>query len=86
MLKLTTVALLSLTALNALSQEISVKVISRIKQPLFDLGIGSAVEMQYSSGKNVKEALFLGKLVDQENETIEYLFLDVELLFIVIFD
>lgn len=70
--------LIGLISFSALAQEVSVKVTNRIKNPLFDLGIGSSVEMTYSSGKSVKDALFVGKLVDQENDTIEYLFLDLK--------
>lgn len=71
-----TLLLLTLFSFSALAAEVGVKVVSAVKHANFDVGIGSRVELDFKT-KNVKKpAIFLGRMVDQENNTIEFLFLD----------
>ena len=68
--------LLSFLSFSALAAEVNVKVISAVKHANFDLGIGSKVELDFKTRNIQKEAIFLGRMVDQENKTVEFLFLD----------
>jgi hypothetical protein len=61
---------------SAFTQEVNVDVITAKKHLNFPVGIGSKVRLTFSTDQKTKEAIFLGRLVNQENETEEYLFLD----------
>lgn len=67
---------LSLLSFSVFAQEVNVKVISAVKSANYDLGIGSKVELDFKTKNEKKPATFLGRMVDQENKTIEFLFLD----------
>lgn len=61
----------------ALAQEVELKVLQRVKQnEAFELGIGSKVELYFKTKNESKDALFLGRMVDQEGKNLEFLFLD----------
>lgn len=61
---------------SAFAQEVQVKVLEKIKQTKFDLGIGSKVELTFLSTEEKAPAIFLGRMVNQDEESIELLFLD----------
>lgn len=63
-------------AFNTLAQEVKVQIISYQKHTSFKLGIGSKVNLQLTNTNQIIEAIFLGRMVDQENRTLEYLFLN----------
>ena len=77
---------LFLISFSALAQEVNVKVLSRIKHGHFDLGIGSQVELDFKTSRQVKKAIFLGRMINQDGETIEFLFLDEVKTRIMMFD
>jgi hypothetical protein len=60
----------------AYGQEVSVEVLSSKKHFNFAVGVGSKVRLTFSTDQKTKEAIFLGRMVNQENETEEFLFLD----------
>lgn len=61
---------LFLVSFSALAQEVNVKVLSRIKHSHFDLGIGSQVELDFKTTRQIKKAIFLGRMINQEGETL----------------
>lgn len=63
-------------SLTSLAQEVSVSVTSAVKHENFNLGIGSKVTLDFQNKKNKKEYIFLGRMVDQNKKTVEFLFLD----------
>lgn len=65
-----------LLSFNAFSAEVELKVLQSVKHQNFDLGIGSKVELDFVNKREVKEVTFLGRMINQENENIEFLFLD----------
>ncbi len=77
---------LFLISFSALAQEVNVKVLSRIKHSHFDLGIGSLVELDFKTSRQIKKAIFLGRMINQDGETIEFLFLDEMKTRIMMFD
>lgn len=70
------ILLLAFYSAAAFSAEVRVKIISAVKHANFDLGIGSKVELEFKTMNVKKQAIFLGRMVDQENKTVEFLFLD----------
>lgn len=71
-----TLLLFSFFTLSAFAQEVNLKVISAVKHANFDLGIGSKVELDFKTKNEKKAAIFLGRMVDQDEKTVEFLFLD----------
>jgi hypothetical protein len=71
-----TLLLLSFISLSALAQEVSVKIVTPVKTENASLGIGSRVELDFKTKNEQKPAIFLGRMVNQENKSIEFLFLD----------
>lgn len=67
---------LAFFSLSAFAQEVTVKVLEAKKHANFDIGIGSAVELDFKTTNVKKKAIFLGRMVDQEKKTMEFLFLD----------
>lgn len=63
-------------SLTALAQEVTVKVTNQVRHPKFGLGIGSKVELDFKTRNIQKPAIFLGRMVDQQKQSIEFLFLD----------
>lgn len=68
--------LLALFSFTAIAQEVTVKILDAKKHSNFDIGIGSTVELDFKTTNEKKKAIFLGRMVDQERKTIEFLFLD----------
>lgn len=68
--------ILILFSLTAGAQEVRVRVIDPVKQAGHKLGVGSRVELTYKTKNEIKPAVFLGRMVDQNNKNIEFLFLD----------
>lgn len=58
------------------AQEVSVRILEKVKQTSFDIGIGSKVELDYKSKAEKKEEIFLGRMIDQNGKNVEFLFLD----------
>lgn len=75
-MKLFFASLLYLVSALAFAQDVEVKVLSRLKSSMFDLGIGSKVSLDFLSKNETKEAIFLGRMVTQDGKTQEFLFLD----------
>jgi hypothetical protein len=71
--------LIFLFSASVFSQEVEVKVISVSKHKNFQVGIGSKVELQFPGRDVVRDALFLGRMVDQDLKDLEFLFLDQKL-------
>lgn len=71
-----TILLLSFLSFSVFAQEVTVKVTDRLKHPNFELAIGSRVQLDYKTKNIQKDAIFLGRMVDQEKNTMEFLFLD----------
>lgn len=71
-----TLILLCLVSFTALSAEVELKVLKALKHSNFDVGIGSRVELDFINRNQQKEAIFLGRMINQENENVEFLFLD----------
>lgn len=61
---------------SAFAQEVSVSIRDRVKHENFSFGIGSRALLTFKDKALEKEVIFLGKMVDQEKEAIEFLFLD----------
>ncbi len=62
----------------AQAESVKVEIISLKEHQNFPLGIGSKVKLTFISNKITKEAIFLGRMVNQAIETEEFLFLDDE--------
>lgn len=75
-MKLFIVLILSLFSAFTFAQDVEVKVLERLKNSIFDLGIGSRVSLDFLSKNETKEAIFLGRMVTQDGKTQEFLFLD----------
>ncbi|MFP5386856.1 MAG: hypothetical protein ACLGHN_12300 [Bacteriovoracia bacterium] len=60
----------------AWSAEVTLKVLSAVKHSHYDVGIGSRVELDFKTRNIKKQAIFLGRMIDQDNKTVEFLFLD----------
>jgi hypothetical protein len=67
---------LLLIASPAFAQEVSVRIKSPVRHPNFSFGIGSKVELTFNSKSEKKSAIFIGRMVDQDKNTVEFLFLD----------
>lgn len=67
--------LLFLLSFSALAQDVSVKVTETKSHENFDIAIGTRVELTIK-GKEKKPAVFLGRMIDQEENNVEFLFLD----------
>jgi hypothetical protein len=63
-------------SLSALAQEVTVKVLERKSHQNFSIGVGSKVELTFSRERTTKQAIFLGRMVDQNKKNIEFMFLD----------
>jgi hypothetical protein len=68
--------LIGLLSFSAFAQDVSVKVVAPVKQASFGIGIGSKVELDFKNTNEQKNAIFLGRMVNQDSKAIEYLFLD----------
>jgi hypothetical protein len=62
--------------LSILAQDVSLKIIAPIKTENANLGIGSKVQLYFKSNDEQRPAIFLGRMVDQESKSVEFLFLD----------
>ena len=71
-----TFILLFLVSFTAFSAEVELKVLKAFKHSNFDVGIGSRVKLDFINKNIQKEAIFLGRMINQENENVEFLFLD----------
>jgi hypothetical protein len=69
-------AFLILLTLPVWAQEVSVRIKFPIKHEIFSLGIGSKLQITFNHKNEKREAIFLGRMVDQEKNTMEFLFLD----------
>ena len=63
-------------SLKIFAQEVEVELTSIVKNINFDFGIGSKVELAIKSKNEKAPAVFLGRLVDQSNTTLKFLFLN----------
>jgi hypothetical protein len=68
--------LVILISFSVFSKEVEVKFTSIVKHKNFDIAIGSKVELRFPDREIVEEALFLGRMVDQDLKDLEFLFLD----------
>lgn len=60
----------------AQAETVKVEIVNLKKHLNFAIGIGSKVKLTFSSNQTTKEAIFLGRMVNQELEAEEFLFLD----------
>ncbi len=68
--------LLLALSFSALAQEVSVKILEKRSHSNFDVGIGSVVELDFKTTRKKMKMIFLGRMLDQENNVMELLFLD----------
>ena len=61
---------------SLLAQEVTVKVTTPFRHRNYELGIGTRVELDFKTRNVKKPAIFLGRMVDLERRSIEFLFLD----------
>jgi hypothetical protein len=59
-----------------LAQEVRVTVVERQPHPRFSVGVGSRLTLELPDDPGPRDAVFLGRMVDQDRQAVEYLFLD----------
>lgn len=60
----------------AQAETVKVEIVNLKKHLNFSFGIGSKVKLNFTSNQTTKEAIFLGRMVNQDIEAEEFLFLD----------
>lgn len=60
----------------AFADEISVEVLNAKKHAQFPIGVGSKVQLSFPIESKNQEAVFLGRMINLDQETEEFLFLD----------
>ena len=63
-------------SLTVWSAEVTLKVLSAVKHPQYDVGIGSRVELDFKTRNFKQQAIFLGRMIDQDSNNVEFLFLN----------
>lgn len=62
---------------SAAAENVKLKVTSRIKSEMFELGVGSEVELQFVEKNQIKKMIFLGRMAGHPDLGEEILFLDI---------
>ena len=75
-MKSSMIFVLLVLSFSALAEEVQMRVISPVKTPDYDLGIGSRVELNFVQSNKVSQAVFLGRMLGHEQFKDEMFFLD----------
>lgn len=67
-----------LSGVPAAEAKVKISVTGRLSTPRFGLGIGSKVRLNFGSGRADADGLFLGRVVEANGRSDEFLFLDVQ--------